>query len=146
MPAGTYVKVSARKWIFNVSSDGGTTWVPILGLKTFTLGESSTKTDTTDYEADGEETHEVMSRTGSLKLEGFFLEDSTGARDPGQAAVEAFGRAVGSASIGDFKATSPSGKLYTFSGSVDIGDEGGDNNAKTSFSATISRSGGQTLA
>jgi hypothetical protein len=139
-------KVSARKWTFGVSTDGRGTWTTINGINKFSFGRSSSRTDTTDFTADGIETGEIMQRGASLKLEGFFLEDlATKARDAGQAAVETFAEVVGPASVGDFRLTSPGGKVYTFSGTVELGDYSGGNNDKTPWSATITRSGALTI-
>ena len=146
MPAGSYVKVSARKWLVECSTDARVTWTAVHGLTTFAFSKSSTRTDTTDFVADGIETGEIMARGASCKLDGFFLEDSTKARDPGQAAVETFNEATGAASVGDFRLTSPNGKLYVFSATVEQGDmASGNNNDKTKWAVTLTRSGALTI-
>ena len=146
MPAGTYVKVSARKWTIDCSTDARATWTNIKGLHTFAFSRTATRTDTTDFVADGTETNEIMARGANCKVDGFFLEDSTKARDPGQAAVETFAEATGSGSVGDFRFTSPNGKIYIFSGTVELNDSmSGGNNDKTKWSFTVTRSGALSI-
>jgi len=127
--------------VAEVSLDARATWTQVKGLTKFGFARKASSTDTTDFTDDGQEKSEIMSRGADCKLEGFFLEDSTGARDPGQANVETYADAVGAASVGDFRLTSPNGKKYTFSASVEINDIGGGNNDKTSWGATLHRVG-----
>lgn len=140
-------KVSARKWIPQVSTDGGSTWIPVLGITMFSFDRSSTRTDTTDFTADGIETGEVMARSATCKFEGFFMEDlATKARDAGQAAVETFAEAVGAPSVGNYRLTSPGGKLYSFAATVDMDPITGGNNDKAKWGATMTRTGPLTVA
>ena len=125
--------------------DARATWIAIHGLTSFSFDRTSTRTDTTDFIADGVDTGEIMSRGASSKIEGFFLEDSTKARDPGQAAVETFAEAVGAASVGDFRFTSPNGKVYVYSATVDMDPIAGGNNDKTKWGASLIRSGALTV-
>lgn len=143
--AGPYLKVSARKWIVDCSTDGGVTYINIKGLTKFAFGRSSTRTDTTDFTADGIETGEIMARGAHMKVEGFFLEAADKTRDPGQAALETFADLVGTASVTYMRLTSPSGTIYKFQATVEIGDYSGGNNDKSAFSATLTRTGALTI-
>lgn len=42
---------NAAKWKFDVSSDGGTTWVPVRGMTNFTPSVASTTVDDSDYDS-----------------------------------------------------------------------------------------------
>jgi hypothetical protein len=141
LPAGIYVKISARKWIISVSIDGRATWTQIKGINKFSLDRNSVRTDTSDFLNDGVESGEIMARGAAAKLDGFFLEDSTGARDPGQLNVETFSETTGAASVGDFRFISPNGKSFTFSATVDLNPWGGGNNEKTTWGAALIRTG-----
>ena len=135
-------KISARKWVISVSIDARATWTQVKGVNKFSLDRTSVRTPTEDFLNDGIETGEIMARGAAAKLEGFFLEDtSNGTRDPGQLNVESLSETTGAASVGDFKFVSPGGKTYTFSATVDLDPWGGGNNDKTTWGASLIRSG-----
>lgn len=137
-------KVNARDWVveINTGTPAVPVWTQIGGLTSFSLGHTSEKTPTTDFDSGGRSEHQVMERGGSITIEGRFLEDpANGTRDAGQAAVETLGDAVGNASLGTFRFTSPGNTAKTRKASVDLGDQGGGNNDKTSWSATLEFSG-----
>lgn len=127
--------------MISVSIDARATWTQIKGINKFGLDRTSVRTATEDFLNDGVESGEIMARGAAAKLEGFFLEDSTGARDPGQLNVETYSEATGAASVGDFRFVSPNGKTYTFSATVDLASVGGGNNDKTTWGADLIRSG-----
>ena len=83
----------------------------------------------------------------SWTLSGFWLEDvSDGSRDPGQAAVETLAKAVGLASLGQFRITSPGGNTITFLASAEVTLFGGGNNDPASWQAALTVSGDVTYA
>jgi len=60
--------------------------------------------------------------------------------------VETFAEATGSGSVGDFRFTSPNGKIYIFSATVELNDSmSGGNNDKTKWSFTATRSGALSI-
>ena len=136
-------KVNARDWTVEVRDAGDTTWVEVGGLNTITFGREAAEVDTTDNDSAGADEHEVMSRGKTITIEGRFLEDtSNGTRDTGQARVETLADAVGASSLGKFRFTSPGGTAETWAtASVQLGDVGGGHTDKTSWAATIKRSG-----
>lgn len=141
-------KINARDWTFEIS-DGAATpvFTEIGGINTMTIGREATDTDTTTFDSAGQAEHEVMERGRTLEVEGFFLEDtSDGTRDPGQEAVETLADAVGAESLQDIRITSPGGSTWTHKMSCELGDQGGGNNDKTSWSASFTRSGATTTA
>lgn len=142
-------KILARKWLFEIDADqvketptDTATWTKIGGLNTFTLGNDAEQTDTTDFDSDGHSEHMITQRSKEISFEGYYLEDeSDGARDPGQQAVEDAAELIGQRSLVPLRVTSPSGKVQQFLGSVSIGDVGGGNNDATSWGATYTKSG-----
>lgn len=142
-------KINARDWTFEIGDgvDPGETFTEIGGINTMTIGRESEDTDTTTFDSAGNAEHNVMQRGRTLEVEGFFLEDpADGTRDPGQQMVEALGDLVGEASLRNIRITSPAGTTWTHKMSVEVGDQGGGNNDKTSWSATFTRSGATTVA
>lgn len=143
-------KVDARAWAFAIwdpaANAGAGGYVEVGGINSMTIGRESETTDTTDFDSAGKAEHQIMQRGRTITIEGFHLEDpGTGARDSGQQLVESLAEAVGDASLQDFQITSPGGTTYTQKVSAELGDVGGGNNDKTSWSATLARSGGTTV-
>lgn len=137
-------KVNARDWTVEYTADEST-FVEIGGINSFTIEHDQVEADTTDFNSDGNEEHEIMQRGKSLSLEGFFLEDeSAGTRDAGQEAVETLAEATGSASLGTFRFTSPGGTAKSGQFSASLGGTGGGHNDKTSWSVTLKRSGAES--
>ncbi len=138
-------KIPARDWTFEILS--GAVWTEVGGLETWSPSFSQNDADTTDFASAGMQEHLIMSRGYELTVEGFFLEDvASGARDAGQAAVETLALAVGLASLGEFRVTSPGGTVYTFDASAAIGNAGGGGKDDVSkWSATLTRSGATTI-
>lgn len=145
MPA---IKVPARDWTVEVrTGEEPDVFIEVGGLTTLNLGQASERTDTTDFDSEGQEEGRVMQRGRTLGLEGFFKEDpDDGARDAGQAAVESLGQEVGESSVGRFRVTSPGGTVKTFDATVELGDQGGGNNDMTSWAATLTRTGADIAA
>lgn len=128
-------------------SGGGDEWIPIGGLNSLTHSPASQTADTTDFDSGGRAEHMVMERGDSWALAGFALEDVlNGERDPGQAAVESLGRAVGLASHGQFRMTSPGGNTATFLASAEVTQGGGGHNDAAAWSATVTITGAVTYA
>src|SRR5690606_37984487 len=113
------------------------------GLTTLGFSSSKNDTDTTTWGSEGYQEHETMSRSYSLTLEGFLLEDpDTGEPDEVQAAMEELGNKMAGESLGEFRLTSPGGKTCTFKASVNItGGVGGGNDDKTPWGAELTLSG-----
>jgi hypothetical protein len=135
----TAVSMLALGWVFQIGS------VQVHGLDTITLSSEDKEADSTTNDSQGFMTHQVALRGYTVKLDGLYLEDGTGAQDPGQLAVENLGAQVGTASLGAFTLTSPGGKTRTFSGSVKMGDRGGKGSEMSKWAAEIKVSGAITL-
>lgn len=135
-------KVMARDVTFEILTTAPNTYTPIKGINTITLAPTTNRSATTDYEDGGRLAHIVASRGMTFTLEGFRMEDESGGdRDPGQAAVEVLAAAVGNASIGSFRITSPGGEVWTFNGSAEVTPLGGGNDDPSAWQAVIESSG-----
>lgn len=142
-------KVDARDWVIaiNTGTVAVPVWAAVGGINELTIGSSAEKTDTGDFDSAGRSEHNVMERGGSIGLKGFFLEDpADGTRDVGQAAVEAAAALVGTASLDQYKFTSPGGTGKIAMASVEMDDVGGGRNAKTAWGCTLEFSGAVTEA
>jgi len=139
MPA---TKINARGWTFEIENNAATpAYVEIGGITEFTISRSSKDVELTDFDSDGDAESEKMERGKSITVKGFYKEDASGNMDTGQAEVEEVADAKGSASLRNFRITSPNGDAYVWSAHFEIGDVGGGNNDKTSWGFTAVRSG-----
>lgn len=148
----TQRKINARDMVFEVESATPNTWLPVERLSSFTVnfGENEETTETTDYESEGAYEGEIMQRGASISMEGQALEDdTTGALPAGRARVEAMCAEdkVGSASLGRVRFRSPNGTTWRiWTCFFSLGEQGGGNNDKLSWSATVTKSGKTTTA
>lgn len=144
------VKTPARHFVLeideNYGTSGGESWLPIKGLTSFGQSPKTTDTDTTDFDDDGDATHQTMERSAEYTASGFYLEDrTTGERDPGQEAIEALGERMGPASVGAFRVTSPGNNRWAFLATAEVTSPGGGgNNDMSAFSFKLSRTGAVT--
>lgn len=124
------------------------TWIAIGGLNTFSKSHEEETTDTTTYASNGQAESQKMQIGKQLTIEGLRLRDSaTFAGDPGQAKVEALSERLGEDSLGRVRfshETDTTWEIWT--AHVNLGDQGGGNNDKTSWSATFTRSGASSSA
>jgi hypothetical protein len=142
------IKVLARgfKFEINTGTDLAPQWVQIKGLTSFGVDSDKEDAETTDFESAGFAEHMVAGRSYEISLEGHFLEDAAGVRDPGQEEVDALAEEVGETSLGSFRMTTPKGKVWTWKASAKVGGPGGENNDPASWSATLTVSGKITKA
>ncbi|WP_228974945.1 phage tail tube protein [Streptomyces sp. DH12] len=145
----TATKYNARDVIFQIE-DLGTpnTWIQIAGIDTFSKGHEEETTDTTDFGSEGQAESQKMQIGKTLQLEGKRMQDqATGALDPGQAEVEALAELLGDDSLGRIRFHAPGDTTWEiWTAHVSLGDQGGGNNDKVSWSATFTRSGASTTA
>lgn len=131
----------------NTGTIGAPVWTPIKGLNTLTHSPSSTDAETTDFDSNGNPEHMKAERGHQWTLAGYALEDvADGSRDPGQAAVETLAKAMGLASLGQFRTTSPGGNTGTFMASAEVTQPGGGNNDTATWQAVLRVSGEVTYA
>jgi hypothetical protein len=126
-------KYNARDVIFQLLDSVGGTYVQINGLNTFTKGTDMKETDLTTFASQGNEESEIMQRGKSMKLQGFRLKDPvTGVLDPGQLLVETLADQVAN--------------YVVWQATAAMGDEGGGDNDKVSWSVTLKRTGASGTA
>lgn len=141
-------KINARDLIVEVADTTGLTWLEIAGITSATVnpGENEETADTTEYASGGNYEQEIMQRGASFALEGFLVkDDTTGALDPGQARCEELAALTGYASLGKLRFRHPMDTNWkVWSATFSVGEQGGGNNDKTSWSCTCTRSGPST--
>lgn len=148
----TQRKVPARDLIVQVSDGAASpTWLGIAALKQITLnpGEQEQATETTTYDSVGNYEELKMQRGASIKLEGFMHKDHlTGVQDPGQARCEVLAAALAYASLGAIRFRHPADTVWRVwnTATFSPGEQGGDNNAVTSWSMTVMRSNASSTA
>lgn len=128
-------------------ASGDADWTPVKGLNTLTHAPAATDADTTDFDSMGHGEHMTAQRTDQWTIAGFTLEDvSSGARDAGQAAVEALAQAIGPVSLGWFKITSPGGNTIEFQASAVVTLADGGTNDAAKWQAVLKTSGASIFA
>lgn len=134
-------KVAAKTASWEVSTDGGSTFTTVNGITDFSMSNSPTDADITDFGSGTATEHKVIRRAIEFSLNGFWLEDdSTGVVDAGQEALYDNGKA--DAAI-DFKLTTNGGSIIAFSGTCVFTLAGDVNNVMT-WSSTIRATGAVT--
>jgi hypothetical protein len=132
------------------SPDAGVTpavFTHIGGLTGVTYSPSKSDVDQTDMDSGSWGEHLPVRRTASWSATGHRKEDPvTGARDPGQEAVEGYQNEVGAAAIATFQYTSPSGYIIEYDASVNVTPYGGSNDAIATWNVDMTMSGAPRLA
>lgn len=139
-------RINARDLIFEVSDMAVTpVWTAIGGLTEAEVDPSANEEteDTTDFDSAGEYSQEVMQRGATLKLTGKLIaDDTTGARDPGQALVNTHASKTGPDSQVDVRFRYPAETSWTtWTATVTRGAEGGGTNNKVGYEYTWTRCG-----
>lgn len=141
--------IDARGWLFEVES-APDTWLPISNINSFTMnpGENEETAETTHFGSDGQYEEDVMQRGASISLEGQHAADTeSGAQDPGQAYIDttwAAGLGVESHNRFRFRHETQTTNWVVWDATMTPGEKGGGNNDKSSWSATVRRSGPAT--
>lgn len=143
--------IDARGWLFEVLDATATTatWLPIAGLTSFTHnpGENEETAETVAFDSDGYYEQDVMQRGATLSVEGQYrIDKPTGKQDPGQAYVDtvwAYRLGIESRNQVRWRHKSQT-EWVLWDSTVTPGEQGGETNDKTSWSATITRCGPPT--
>jgi len=146
----TAIKADARGVVFEIESSTPDTWLTIgaTAINTFTKSTSYQTTDTTTYGSEGQHEEQNMEIAKTLQLEGFRLIDpDTGDLDAGQARVEALAELLSDDSVGSIRfAHEAETDWEVWNATAQLGDTGGGNNDKVSWSVTFTRTGASTTA
>lgn len=146
------IKYNARDCEFEIEDFANPgTWVAIgpTAINTFSKSREYETADTTTFGSNGQAESQNMQIGKSISLEGFRLKDpDTGALDAGQALVEAQAERLGDDSLVGFRMAAPGDTTWEVwpDATFQLGDEGGGNNDKTTWSVTVTRSGPSTTA
>ncbi|MFE9645319.1 phage tail tube protein [Streptomyces sp. NPDC006365] len=138
-------KYNARDVEFQVQDpDTPGTWVAIGGLNTFSKSHEEETTDTTTYASKGQAESQKMQIGKQLTIEGFHIRNPA---DPGQELVRELSELLGEDGLGGFRFAHKNDTSWEqWTAHVTLGDQGGGNNDKVSWSATFTRSGASTTA
>ncbi|MBK3576125.1 hypothetical protein JHN63_20340 [Streptomyces sp. MBT65] len=149
--AGSSRPIDARGWLFEVEDATAPTdtWLPIAGVNTFTHspGENEETVDTTVFESDGQYEQDVMQRGASLAVEGQYrIDKTTKAQDAGQAYIDhEWTNRLGFESRNRIRWRHETQTQWVvWDSTVTPGEQGGGNNDKTSWSATMTKCGTAT--
>lgn len=136
-------KFLARDLVLEIlTGTGPDVWTPVGGLNTLTHSPSTERADTTGFDENGRPTHLVAQRGDAWALAGFAMLDvSSGAKDPGQEAIEASGREMGAAAEETYRMTDPGGNRIRYVGTVEVTLPGGGHNDAASWTANIEITG-----
>jgi hypothetical protein len=130
----------ARNCIFEIESATPATWLEIGDVNTFSKSHEEETVDTTTFSSAGQAESQKMQVSKSLELEG--IRNST---DVGQQRVEAASELLGEASLIKIRYHYDGDTEWiVWNAHVNLGDQGGGNNDKVSWSATFTRSGAET--
>ena len=134
-------KVAAKTATWEVSTDSGSSFTAINGITDFSMSNSPTDADITDFGSGLATEHKVIRRAIEFTLNGFWLEDdSTGDIDAGQELVYDAGKADTELV---YKLTTDGGSTIQFTGTAVFTLAGDVNNVMT-WSATIRATGAVT--
>ncbi|GGV68811.1 hypothetical protein GCM10010294_24930 [Streptomyces griseoloalbus] len=131
---------NARDCVFEIESETPATWLEIGDINTFSKSHEEETADTTTFASQGQAESQKMQIGKELELEG--IRNST---DPGQQRVEAASELLGNASLIKIRFHYDGDTEWiVWNARVNLGDQGGGNNDKVSWSATFTRSGAET--
>ncbi|MBP0456252.1 phage tail tube protein [Streptomyces montanisoli] len=145
--------IDARGWIFEVQDQSADTetWLPVMGVTTFTHapGENEETADITAFEDEGQYNQDVMQRGATLTIEGQYrIDKTTKTQDAGQAYIDQdWSNRLGIDSHNAVRWRHNSQTEWVvWDATVTPGEQGGGNNDKTSWSATITKCGAASTA
>lgn len=139
----------ARDCVFEVNNGtvGSPDWVEVAGINTWSHTTTKNDADTTTFDKDGRLSHLPSSRGEAFGIAGFAQEDpDTGAKDPGQAACEAWAKKIGTDGIQQFRITTPGGNVRTFEASADVKVGGGGKDDPAAWSCDMNVTGTVTTS
>lgn len=141
--------IDARGWEFEIETGTADTFVRLGSLKSWTHnpGESEETADTTTNDSDGYYEQDIMQRGATIEVTGLFAATS-GMQDPGQEYIDkTWAYRFGEESRGTLRYRHTSQTEWTvWECTVTPGEQGGETNAKTSWSAKFTRCGAPTIA
>ncbi|MFJ9816159.1 phage tail tube protein [Streptomyces sp. NPDC101151] len=145
--------IDARRWLFEVLDVTAPTekWLPIAGLTSFkhNPGENEETAETVAFDSDGYFEQDIMQRGATIEIEGQYrIDKATGAQDPGQAYIDtvwAYRLGIDSRNTVRWRHQTQTAWVV-WDATVTPGEQGGETNDKTSWSASFTRCGKPTTA
>lgn len=142
--AGTQIHTLARNFPVEINTGTSETpvWTRIESLETVTFNVSKTDAETNNFDNAGWTSHIVAMRGLEITVAGqVSLDPVTKSPSPGQAAVEALGRAVDQDAFKEFRVRRPGGKAVAFTASAMCNPTGGGTNEAAKWTATLKSNG-----
>lgn len=120
-------KVLAQLWKLYIKDNSATpVYIEVKGLDTITPNISGDRIETPDFQSGAWKSYLKVQQGMEITIDGYYLVDeSTGDRDPGQAAMDAIGRLTGQEAFADFRLTCAGGSTIEFQGLFAPGSFGG---------------------
>lgn len=137
-------EIPARDFTFelNTGTVAVPVWTAVTGLISWSNSPTTVRANTQTWEDQGRQNAYVSSRGDSFTLTGRRQEDPvTGARDPGQEAVEAWAQEIGPASQKPFRITSPGGNIIAFDATAEVTRGGGGEDDASTWQVQLTASG-----
>lgn len=140
-----------RKWYLDVSEDGGTTWVPVMGLTEFQPTTEATLQDDSDFDSEGfrssTKTASAWGITGTVRRG--VKPGATPVYDPGQEIIREAADAMGVANVlrvrfYEMEEEGPRVLAYQGDVATDWTDNGGDMAANSTAGFTLTGRGRRT--
>lgn len=140
-----------RKWFLDVSDDGGTTYVPVMGLTEFQPTTEATLQDDSDFDSEGfrsqTKTASAWGITGTVRRG--VKEGATPVYDPGQEMIREAADEMGVANVlrvrfYEMEEDGPRVLAYEGNVATDWSDNGGDMAANSTAGFTLSGRGRRT--
>ncbi len=131
----------------NTGTEETPIWTRIRGISEVSPSPSSNTVDGRDFESGLWAEPMISGRGLSFSVTGFRMEDeTTGARDPGQEAVEASGLLGGQAGREQYQIQGSGGKTITFTANAEVTDFGGSQDDLASWECTLTCVGAPVYA
>jgi hypothetical protein len=133
----------------NTGTDATPTWVAIGGLTNLNYSLDESVAEGNHFGSGGWNSSLVSRRGVSFSLDAMYLVDAaTGARDPGQEAVELSSRQIGTAGLKSYQFAdgSTGGKTITFKAHATATYSGGGVDDNAGWTATVTATGAPTFA
>lgn len=137
-----------RKWKVDVSDDGGTTWIPVMGLTEFQPTTEGTLQDDSDFDSEGwrsqNKTAGAWGATGTVRRA--VVDGDTPVYDPGQELIRATSEELGVANVltvrfYELDEDGPRVLAYQGQCATDWTDNGGDMAANSTAGFTLTGRG-----
>jgi hypothetical protein len=146
--AATRIPASLFTLHINTGTTASPIWTEVGGITQLDASQTATTVDGSTFDSDGWADDVTVRRAAMITLTGRALfDETTGAKDPGQAAIETLGALLGDDAKGAFKVSLPGGATYGFTATVgNVTPFGGGKDDLANFSAELRIQGAPVVA